>query len=285
DQNTNLADDRSILPGYFQTIGATLISGRDFTDADDAAHQHVAIIDDELAAREWPGQSALGQKINISDSPKGFYEFERDWVVVVGVVRHVQYHSLTTSVRPQIYVPFHLAPRPVSFVVRTAMPRAALPPATLRAAIRAKLDEVDKNAPLARVVTLGQLADQARAPNRFVAYLAAALAGIALLLACVGIAGVTSYTVARRTNEIGLRMAVGATSNNVLKMIVERNLVPVAVGLGFGIVFSLALAALRAPLLFGVRPQDPFTLAAVWVTAAAPGVAACFLPALRATRV
>jgi len=100
DQNTNLADDRSILPGFFQTIGATLISGRDFSDADDAARQHVAIVDDELAAREWPGQSALGKKLNISDSPKGFYEFERDWVVVVGVVRHVQYHSLTTSVRP-----------------------------------------------------------------------------------------------------------------------------------------------------------------------------------------
>ena len=282
DQNTNLADDRSILPGFFQTIGATLISGRDFSDADDAARQHVAIVDDELAAREWPGQSALGKKLNISDSPKGFYEFERDWVVVVGVVRHVQYHSLTTSVRPQIYVPFQLAPRPVSFVVRAT---AGTPPATLRAAIRAKLDEVDQSAPLARVVTLGELADQARAQNRFVAYLAAALAGIALLLACVGIAGVTSYSVAQRTNEIGLRMALGATSNNVLKMIVERNLVPVAVGLGFGIVLSLALAPLLESLLFGVRPQDPFTLAAVCVTVAATGVAACFLPALRATRV
>jgi putative ABC transport system permease protein len=280
DQNTNLADDRSILPGYFQTIGATLISGRDFTDADDAVHQHVAIVDDELAAREWPGETALGKKLNISDSPKGFYEFERDWVVVIGVVRHVQYHSLTTSVRPQIYVPFQLAPRPVSFVVR-----ASLPPAALRTAIRAKLNEVDKSAPLARVVTLGHLADQARAQNRFVAYLAAALAGIALLLACVGIAGVTSYSVAQRTNEIGLRMALGATSKNVLRMIVERNLVPVGAGLAIGIASAVALAPLLESLLFGVRPQDPLTLAAVTVTVAATGIAACFLPALRAARV
>jgi putative ABC transport system permease protein len=285
DQNTNLADDRSILPGYFQTIGATLISGRDFSDADDAARQHVAIVDDELAAREWPGQSALGKKLNISDSPKGFYEFERDWVVVVGVVKHVQYHSLVTSVRPQVYVPFQLAPRPVSFVVRASLPPSMLPPATLRAAIRAKLDEVDKNAPMARVVTLGQLADQARAQNRFVAYLAAALAGIALLLACVGIAGVTSYSVAQRTNEIGLRMALGASSNDVLKLILERNLVPVAAGLALGIAFSLALAPLLESLLFGVRPQDPLTLAVVSITVAATGVAACFLPALRVTRV
>jgi predicted permease len=280
DQNTNLADDRSILPGYFQTIGATLISGRDFNESDDAAHQHVAIIDDELAAREWPGQSALDKKLNISDSPKGFYEFERDWVVVVGVVKHVQYHSLTTSVRPQIYVPFHLAPRPISYVVRASMPEAAL-----RAAIRAKLDEVDKSAPMARVVTLGELADQARAQSRFVAYLASALAGIALLLACVGIAGVTSYSVAQRTNEIGLRMALGASANNVLKMIVDRNLAPVAAGLAFGLAFSLALTPLLESLLFGVRPQDPLTLAVVAVIVAATGVAACYVPARRATHV
>jgi predicted permease len=280
DQNTNLADDRSILPGFFKTIGATLIEGRDFTDSDDATREHVAIVDDELAAREWPGQNALGKKLNISDSPKGFYEFERDWVIVVGVVRHVQYHSLTTSVRPQIYVPFQLAPRPISYVVASEMP-----PAALRAAIRAKLDEVDKSAPMARVVTLGELANQARAQNRFVAYLAAALAGIALLLACVGIAGVTSYSVAQRTNEIGLRMALGATSNSVLKMIVERNLAPVALGLLLGLASSLALAPLLESLLFGVRPHDPLTLLAVALSVAATAALACALPALRATRV
>jgi predicted permease len=280
DQNTNLADDRSILPGYFQSIGATLIAGRDFTETDDASHEHVAIVDDELAAREWPGQSALGKKLNISDTPKGFYEFERDWVMVVGVVKHVQYHSLTTSVRPQIYVPFQLAPRPISYVVRAGIPTAAL-----RTAIRARLDEVDKSAPMARVVTLGQLADQARAQNRFVAYLTAALAGIALLLACVGIAGVTSFNVAQHTNEIGLRMALGATSKNVLRTIVERNLAPVVAGLAAGLAVSLALAPLLESLLFGVRPQDPLTLAAVALAVAAAGLAACWVPALRATRI
>jgi putative ABC transport system permease protein len=183
-------------------------------------------------------------------------------------------------VRPQIYVPFHLAPRPISYVVRASMPEAAL-----RAAIRAKLDEVDKSAPMARVVTLGELADQARAQSRFVAYLASALAGIALLLACVGIAGVTSYSVAQRTNEIGLRMALGASANNVLKMIVDRNLAPVAAGLAFGLAFSLALTPLLESLLFGVRPQDPLTLAVVAVIVAATGVAACYVPARRATHV
>ncbi len=201
-----MADDRSILPGYFQTIGATLIEGRDFTDADDAAHQHVAIIDEALAQQTWPGQDPLGRRLNISDSPKGFYQFERDWVVVVGVVKHVQYHSLTTMVRPQIYVPFQLAPRPVSFVLRASAP---LP--TLAAPIRAAVSQVDRSAPVARLIALDELVEQARAQNRFVAFLAGALAGTALLLACIGIAGVTAFSIAQRTNEIGIRMALGAS--------------------------------------------------------------------------
>ena len=101
-QSTVMADNRSVLPGFFKTVGATLIEGRDFTDTDDASHQHVVIVDDALAQRTWPGQDPLGKKLHVSDSPKGWYEFEDDWVVVVGVVRHVQFHSLTVMVRPQI---------------------------------------------------------------------------------------------------------------------------------------------------------------------------------------
>ncbi|MGC2719469.1 MAG: ABC transporter permease [Candidatus Acidiferrales bacterium] len=280
EQNTNLADDRSILPGYFDAIGATLIEGRDFTDGDDGAHQHVAIIDDELAAREWPGQSALGKRLNISDSPKGFYEFERDWVVVVGVVKHVQYHSLATTERPQIYVPFQLAPRPVSFVVSSSIPRTAL-----TAAIREKLSEIDQGAPMARITTLGELADQARAQSRFVAFLSAALALAALLLACVGIAGVASFNVAQRTNEIGLRMALGASTRDVLRMIFAQNLGSVAAGLAFGVALSLALAPLLQSLLYGVQPHDPAAFGVVCVIVMATAAFACFLPARRATRV
>ena len=109
-QNTVMADLRSILPGYFSTIRASLLRGRDFTESDDAAHQHVAIVDDVLARQLWPNSDAIGKQLNVSDSPKGAYQFERDWVVVVGVVRHVQYHSLTAIVRPQIYLPFHSLP-------------------------------------------------------------------------------------------------------------------------------------------------------------------------------
>ncbi len=279
-QNSMLADDRSILPGYFQTIRATLIEGRDFTDADNAAHQHVAIIDDALAKQTWPGQDPLGRRLNISDSPKGFYQFEPDWVVVVGVVKHVQYHSLTTMVRPQIYVPFQLAPRPVSFVVRTS---ARL--ADMAAPIRAAVSQVDKNAPVARLIALDDLVKQARAQNRFVAFLAGALAAIALLLACIGIAGVTAFSIAQRTNEIGIRMALGASPGEILRMILGQNLRPVFAGLLLGLCVSLALTPLMQTLLFGVEPGDPLTFGSISAFLLLVGILACYLPALRATRI
>ncbi len=280
EQSNALADDRSILPGYFHTIGATLISGRDFTDADDAAHQHVAIIDNALAIQTWPGQDPLGRKLNISDSPKGPYQFERDWVVVVGVVKHVQYHSLTTMVRPQIYVPFSLAPRPVSFVVRAGMPLA-----DLAAPIREQVARVDKNAPVARLIALDELVNQARAQNRFVAFLAAALATTALLLACVGIAGVTAFSIAQRTHEIGIRMALGASPGKILRMILGQGLGPVIAGLLAGLASSLALMPLLQSLLFGVPPDDPLTFGAISAFLFVVGTLACYLPALRATRI
>jgi predicted permease len=280
DQNSLMADDRSVLPGFFQTIGATLIEGRDFTDEDDAAHQHVAIIDDALAQQLWPGQNPLGRKINISDSPKGFYDFEHDWVVIVGVVKHVQYHSLTTMVRPQIYVPFQLAPRPVSFVVRSSIPAASL-----KAPIREQLSKLNKNAPVARLILLSDLVDQARAQNRFVAVLAAMLAGIALLLACIGIAGVTAYSISRRTSELGIRMTLGASRGTILRMIFGRNFIPVLAGLAIGLAASLALTPLLQSMLFGVKPSDPFAFAIISALLVLVGALACYFPARRAIQI
>jgi predicted permease len=280
EQSSNLADSRSILPGYFATIGATLIKGRDFTDADDAAHQHVAIIDDALAQQTWPGQEPLGRKLNTSDSPKGPYQFERDWVVVIGVVKHMQYQSLTTMGRPQIYVPYQLAPRPISFVVRSEGPAASL-----LGPIREQVAKLNKNAPVARVITLDELVEHARTQNRFVAFLAGALAGIALLLACIGIAGVTSYSIVQRTGEIGIRVTLGARPAEILRMVLSQNFAPVAVGLAAGLVLSMAIAPLLRGLLFGVEPGDPLNYAAVLAFLALVGALACYFPARQATRV
>src|SRR5262249_18004258 len=157
EQHSVMADHRSILPGYFSTVGATLLQGRDFTETDDVAHQHVAILDNVLAQELWPNEEALGKKLNVSDSPKGPYQFERDWVMVVGVVKHVQCHSLTVMVRPQIYVPFQLAPRPVSIVVLTA---GTVP--NLAAEARAQVGLLNKNMAVSQVVPLTEYLTRAR---------------------------------------------------------------------------------------------------------------------------
>lgn len=279
-QSTTFADCRSILPGFFHTVRATLIEGRDITDFDDSAHQHVAIIDDELARQAWPNQDPLGKKLNVSDSPNGFYQFERDWVVVVGVVKHIQYHSLTTILRPQIYVPYQLAPRPVSYVVRSAMPPSILIPR-----IREQLSKLNKRAPVARVVSLSVLVDHARAQSRFVALLTGALAGLALVLACIGIAAVTSYSVVQRTNEIGVRMALGATPGEVMQMLLQQNIRPVLAGIAIGFAISLAMTPLLQTFLFGVKPADPLTFATVAFLLALAALLACYAPARRAMRV
>ena len=278
-QITSMADHRAILPGYFQTIGAPLVAGRDFSDADDDTHQHVAIVDEDLARQLWPGESALGKKLNVSDSPAGPYEFQRDAVVVVGVVRHVQYHSLTLAVRPQVYLPFQLAPRPVAFVLRTSAPVAAIADA-----VRKEAYKLNRGAAIGRVVPLAEFVERARSQTRFVTLLAGTLAAIALLLACVGIYGVTVQSISQRTREIGIRMAVGAVPSRILRLVMRQGMAPVLCGLGAGLGMSLALTPLLEGLLFGVKPGDPATFAVILAFLSATSALACYLAARRATR-
>jgi putative ABC transport system permease protein len=277
EQHTVMADHRSILPGYFNTIGATLLRGRDFTDSDDATHQHVAIIDDALARELWPNEEAIGKKLNVSDSPKGAYQFERDWAVVVGIVRHIQCHSLTVMVRPQIYLPYQLAPRPVSIVIHTS---GAVP--DLAASARAEVAVLNKEMAASQVVPLTDYLERARSQSRFASLLAASLATIALLLACIGIYGVLSYSVAQRTGEIGVRMAIGAERSDILRMILGQGLTSAALGLTAGFLLSLVLMPLLAGLLFGVTAADTVNYVLICgIVLTASGLAA-FLPARHA---
>jgi putative ABC transport system permease protein len=280
EQHSVMADHRSILPGYFSTVGATLLQGRDFSETDDVAHQHVAIIDDALAQELWPNEEALGKKLNVSDSPKGAYQFERDWVVVVGIVRHIQCHSLTVMVRPQIYVPFQLAPRPMSIVIQTA---GAVP--NLAATARAQVGLLNKNMAVSQVAPLADYLTRARSHSRFASLLAASLAAIALLLACIGIYGILSYSVAQRTSEIGVRMAVGARRSRVLRMVLGQGLKSTALGLVGGFLLSLLLMPLLAGLLFGVAPSDTVNYVFISAVVIAVSALAAFLPAWRATEI
>jgi predicted permease len=280
-QNTVMADHRSILPGFFSTIGATLLTGRDFTESDDAAHQHVAIVDDVLARQLWPNGDAIGQKLNISDSPKGPYQFQRDWAVVIGVVHHVQYHSLTAIVRPQIYVPYQLAPRPsMSIVVRsTGVIRS------LSESVRKQVALVNRDMPITRVEPLAVVVDRAHAESRFASLLATLLSTIALVLAGIGIYGVLSYSVAQRTMEIGIRMAIGAPRAQVLKMVLADGFAWVLPGLVAGFLLSLVVTPLLARLLYGVTPGNPENYTAILAVVLVVSALAAFLPARRAMNI
>jgi predicted permease len=280
-QNTDTADLRCILPGYFRTIGATLLSGRDFTESDDTAHEHVAIVDDVLARQLWPHGDAIGQKLNVSDSPKGPYEFQRDWLVVVGVVRHVQYHSLAAIVRPQIYMPFQLAPRPtMAMVIHTAGAVADLP-----ASARKQVGLLNKDVAVSHVAPLSELVARALSESRFASLLASLLSGIAVLLACIGVYGLLSYLAAQRTSEIGIRMAMGAQRAQVIAMVLADGLSAVLLGITGGFLLSLVVMPLLGSLLFGVRPGSPANYALILVLVLVLSVFAAFLPARRAMNI
>jgi putative ABC transport system permease protein len=280
-QNTVMADHRAVLPGYFRTIGATLLEGRDFTESDDAAHTHVAVVDDMLAADAWPGQSPIGKKLSIEDSPSGPFRFIRESVVVVGVVRHIQTHSLISSGRAQVYVPEPLAPRPATtFVVRTSAPMDVF-----AGYVKQEVKKLDKDMAIANLRPEEDYVDRARAETRFVTVLAGALAGLALIIVCIGIYGVTSYSVAQRNREIAIRLVLGAKFVDVRGMVLLQSGLPVAIGLLAGLILAAALTPLMAGLLFGVRPNDPLTFAAIALVLGTVGIAACYIPARRATNV
>lgn len=281
EQTSVMADHRSTLPGYFNAIGATLLEGRDFTEVDDAQHQRVAIIDDVLARQLWPGQSAIGRKINLSDSPPGFYQFQREWAIIVGVVHHVQYHSLTAIVRPQIYVPYPLAPRPsMTFVLHTSGAEAGL-----ATAVRSTVDSVGKDIPTTHVEPMQLLVDRARSESRFASLLATMLSLIALVLATSGIYGVLSYSVAQRTTEIGIRMAIGAPRAQVLHMILADGFAWILPGLLAGILFSVAVMPLLAHFLYGIQPTNLANYAVMLIGVLVVSVLAAFLPARRAMKI
>ena len=280
-QNTVMADHRSTLPGYFRSIGATLLEGREFDDTDDVAHTHAAIVDDVVAEELWPGQDAVGRKLSVEDSPKGPFQFERESVVVVGVVKHLQAHSLTTRGRGQIYLPVPLAPRPVySIVVRTTEPMQ-----TFAAYVPQAVKKLDKEMPVSNLQPQMDYVEKARAQTRFVTVLAGALGALALFLACIGIYGVTSYSVAERKREIAIRIAVGADSSDVGKMVLRQSGTPVIVGVIVGLALAAALTPLLSGMLFGVRPSDPLTYLFIALVLVAVGVSACYIPARRATRI
>jgi putative ABC transport system permease protein len=233
------------------------------------------LVDNLLANQLWPHGEAVGQKLNVENG-----NFLRDVAVVVGVVKHVHYHSLTNPVRPQVFLPYPMAVRAnMAFTIRAkASPRSLVPE------IRQEIAKLDKDLPVANIRPLNDYVSDARRQTGFITSLCGLLGAIALLLSCIGIYGVTSGAVTRRTKEIGLRMALGAQGQAILLMVLRASMPPVILGGLAGFALSLGVTPLLSSLLFQVQPLDPVVLASVWVFLCLVGLFAAGLPAQRVIR-
>ncbi|HEV3483884.1 MAG TPA: FtsX-like permease family protein, partial [Vicinamibacterales bacterium] len=276
--SARLADTRSVTPGLFQTIGATILEGRDFTDADTAASRRVAIVDHRLAARTWPGQSAIGKRLRADPLTAGT---PSEWVTVVGVVQHLRHRRATAEMNEQIYFPIAQAPRhPLAYMIRADGDAAAL-----GAAVRETVRKLAPHAPVFDMRPLQDYVAASRAPQRFTIVLAAAFALAALLLACVGVYGLTAYAVALRRREFGLRLALGAQPGDVLGLVLREGSALAALGITIGLAAAVVAAFLLRGQLIGVTPADPVSYAAAVAVLIAAAIAASWSPARRAMRV
>ncbi len=270
-------DFRRASPGYFQAMGIPLLSGRLITEQDIANNSGYVLINEVMARRFWPGEDPVGKRISTATSTGQ----QTQWSTIVGVVGSVRHLGLDVEPRPEIY--YHTSSVPPFgpvLVVRTTGD-----PLRLISGVRAKIREIDPNLPIARVSSMEQLVAQSVAQRRFGMFLLGMFALFAVLLAGVGIYGVMSYSVSQRTQEIGVRMALGARSNDVLRMIVGHGMSLTLFGVGIGLAGAFALTRLMTRLLFQVTPTDALTFASVSLAVIVVALLACYVPARRATKV
>ncbi|MEK6299736.1 MAG: ABC transporter permease [Acidobacteriota bacterium] len=272
------AEWRWVTPDYFKAIGTMLMAGRDFTDADAEGAPPVAVVDESFAERYYPNEDPVGKRIK-----RGKLDSTRPWMTIVGVVRHVQSRRLDATSGVQVYFPFYRDPTAynMSLVVRTS----AADPLSLSETVRAAIQSLDNNQPVYDVFTLRQIVGDSMSQRRFAMLLMGMFAAVALALAAVGIYGVMSYSVAQRTHEIGIRVALGATTGEVLKMVIAQGMTLTSIGVTIGLAAAFALTRLLETLLFGISATDWVTYAEISALLTGVALLACYLPARRATQV
>ncbi len=273
-------DFRRASDGYFQTLGIPLLKGRLMTEQDVAGGAGVVVINEAMAKRFWPNEDPVGKRVRTGVNPE-----QNPWLRVVGVVGNVHHLGLDIEPRAELY--FHTLTNP-PFGPFIAI-RTKSDPMNLIAAVRMQVRSIDGDVVVANINTMEQLVSASVAQRRFLMLLLSIFAAIALALAAIGIYGVISYSVAQRTGEIGVRMALGAEARDVIGMVVGEGMVLVLAGVGIGLIAAFALARLMASvlsnLLFSVRATDPVTFAAVAAILGVVALLACLIPALRAAKV
>jgi predicted permease len=261
---------------YFQALGIPLLAGRYFSDHDTATSPPVAIIDQAMALRYWPNENPVGKRFKGQDA-RGAND---DWLTVIGVVRNTRRQGLEQEPTPHVYE-WHKQADPVTSLVV----RAKGEPSKLSGALRSAIRDIDPSAVVSRIVPMSLQIERQTAARRFETWLLSLFAGIAMVLSTIGIYGVLSYATARRTHEIGIRMALGARRISVLAMVLRQGMRLALGGLAVGISTALLFTHILSALLYGVTPTDPLTFVSVSLVLLSVGAGAALLPAWRATRV
>ena len=270
------ADQRVASGRYFETMQIPLIRGRLFTEEDRAQSQRVIIVDEFLAREIWPGENPIGKRVRLGDARS-----EAPWQTVVGVVGRVKQYSLDSDGRIALYLPHRQAPsRALYVVVRAERDPIALMPTVARA-----IHELDSDLPLYHVTTMEQRVAASLARQRFLMQLLTVFAGVAMILAAIGIYSVMAYLVSQGTREIGIRIALGATPRGILGLVLRQGATVVVAGLVAGLAAAAAMTGLLRSLLFGVATNDPATFAIVAAVLGAVALAATYVPARRASSI
>jgi predicted permease len=265
------AEYNEVGPGYFGTMGIPLVSGREFTRADNEQTALVAVVNETMAAKYWRGRSPLGERVQVKGR----------WMLVVGVAKDSKYQSVRETSKPFFYVP-----RRQNFSVGAGLYiRTPLTAETMAAALAREVRARDANLAPSEMITLQEQVDRSTSPQQVAVTLVGILGALALLLAVIGLYGVMSYAVSQSTRELGLRMALGAGASNLLRLVMSRGLGLTAGGVLLGAAVALGLTRLLGNLLYKVSPRDPLAFGSAFVVMTIASLAACFLPAWRAMRI
>jgi predicted permease len=274
---------RGIAGRYFDAIGARVTAGRAFTDTDSATSQLVAMVNEQFARRYWPGQNAVGKRLKV-----GLLESDDPWRVVVGIYGDLKHGGPHAETRPEVMLPY--AQTDDAWVTRwmrglSVVMRTTADPIGLVSVARGALRSVDPSVPLVEPQPMTTLVSDAVAQPRFRSTLLLAFAGLAVLLAVVGIYGVVAFIVEQRAHEISVRIALGVQRSSVMGLVLRQGSIPVVIGVVIGLGGAFALGRGMRGLLFNVAPADPVTFSTMSVLLAAVALAACLVPARRALAV
>jgi len=272
------ANYRAVSPDYFRALNIPIVQGRAFTERDGEAAPLVMIVNQALARRDFPGECPVGKRINLGNTDRNGQPV---WFEIVGVAANVRSLELSEEPLPE----FYLSDLQDTFAEMSLVIRATVEPASLSAAVRQAAAEVDKTQPVSNVETMERIVSESVTQPRFNLFLLGLFGGLALLLSAAGIYGVTAYSVAQRTHELGIRMALGARTHDVLTLILGQGVRLISAGIGVGLATALALTRLMKSLLFGVGAIDPLTFITVALLLTVVALLAALVPARRATKV